>query len=564
MRRQGATEPGILDALLVENAQRCEPPLPESEVRGIAQSIARYAPAAQAEYLTDLGNGRRFARRHAHEFRYCPQLGGWLWWDGRRWAPDETGEAQRAAKETVISILGEAAEATDDDERARLAKWAIASQSANRLQAMLQMAQSEPGLVATPEMFDRDPMLFNVANGVLNLCTGELRPHAPEAMLTRLAPVEYNPDATHPLLDKYLQDVGQGDDEFLGYLQRAIGYSLSGDVTEEAVFLLLGPGATGKTSLIEGLLAVLGDYGRKLSFETFLERHDVGGPRPDLVALRGVRLAAACEAKTTRSLAEVAIKELSGGDTVTVRALYCPEVSFRPQAKIWLASNDAPRMRDDDSGLWRRLRRLPFEHVIAAPDPNVKKALQDPETGGQALLAWAVRGCLAWQTQGLGDCEIVRRKTSELRAEMDPLAEWLGQCCRLDKRARTLASELRDAYVKWASEMGITQREMVSNKEWGKRLRAQGCRTVRERVGEKRATFWVGISLDTSGHDGHDDGQFPESPHARTVREDFSENGVCRVHRVQVDGHGGPDAKLTPAEQRYLELAELDEVLHHG
>lgn len=449
-------------------------------------------------HLTDLGNAERLITAHGDDLRWCEPLGGWIVWDGSRWAADATGEAERRAQDVARNLYAEAQACEDSAERKRIAKHALATESAARRRAMLD--QAWPLAAVRPELFDVDPWLLNCANGILDLRTGQLAPHRRDAYLTKLAPVNFDPDAADPLFDRYLEDTTGGDADFAAYLQRAAGYTLTGLTDEESVFLVLGPGATGKSTLVEALLAALGDYAYKASFETFLAQRHNGGPRPDLVAMRGARLVAAVESPQGRRLAEAEVKDLSGGDSLTARDLYRSPVTFRPTFKLWLATNHAPTMDDQDTALWRRIKRLPFEHVVAedARDPELKRHLSDPQGGGPAVLAWAVKGCLAWQRQGLGACARVREATADLRAEFDPIAEFLETCCIVDAKAEASARDLRKAYEAWAEGVGA---KPINNKEWGKRLQALGCESIRKRLGDSRPQYWTGIGLLTEGDD---------------------------------------------------------------
>jgi putative DNA primase/helicase len=496
MRRRGMTCDAIVAALLAENSARCSPPLHDDEVTRIALSVARYDPVLDPEHLTDMGNSRRLVHLAKDDLRYVPQW-GWLWWDGRRWARDTSGAAMRCARETVQAIRSEATRREDEAERAALEKWAKTSESLARIRAMVELAQSELEFVADVEQFDTDPMLLNCLNGTIDLRTGRLRPHSRADYITKLAPVEYVPDAAHPIWTRYLQTATDGDAEFAAYLQRACGYSLTGLTDEETVFLLLGDGRTGKTTLAEGMLAIMGEYGIKVAFDSFLERtrSSVGQAREDIARMVGARLAVACEAADHQRLNEVMLKELSGGDRVTARFLYRDSFTFVPRVKIWLATNHAPRVRDDDNAIWRRLRRLPFEHVIPPEeqDENVKKSITNPAEAGKALLAWAVKGCLAWQQLRLGMPEIIERKTKELRAEFDPLAEFFQDCCIFGPRYEADARALRETYEEWARENGVSR--PVGDRDWSRRLKAKGCERLLLRRGGVPTRMWSGIGL---------------------------------------------------------------------
>ena len=340
------------------------------------------------------------------------------------------------------------------------------------------LAQSELAVVARPDSFDRDPLLFCCDNGTVDLRTGELRPHQRGDLITKISPVAYDPAATCETWDKFLATTTQGDQEHQGYLQRALGYTLTGDTREEVFFIVLGPPASGKTTFVEAASAMMGDYAHSASFDTFLQRKDVGAARGDIADLIGARLVAACEAEPTRHLAEVMINHLTGGDRVTARHLYQREFTFTPSCKLWLAANESPKISDTNSAVWRRLRRLPFEHAVpeAERDPSVKAILKDPQRGGPAVLRWAVDGCKLWQQQGLGYPKVIRDKSTELRSAMDPLSDFFAECCTFDKYAEVTAAALRAEYDTWCRSRG--EKEPVTNREWGDRLRSKGAQST--------------------------------------------------------------------------------------
>ena len=513
------------------------------------------------ELLTDLGNSTRLVRIFGRQLRFCDPLGGWLVWDGKRWAVDDTNQARRYVDEVVLSLFDEAKAELDKAQRGITAlqadttadgdardhamdalklafgkakaklSWALKSQHEARRAAMLKGAEYRPSVVVRAGVFDADPWLLNVDNGTLDLKTGQLREHNRADMITKLAPVAYDPTATDEMLTKYLSDTTGGDADFGAYLRKSCGYSLTGSTQEEIFFLMLGPAATGKSTLVEAMLTMLGDYGLKASFAAFLETRNAGGATPEIARLRGARMVAAVETSKGGRLNEPAIKELTGGDTVTARNLYAAPFSFKPACKLWLAANDAPRMTDTDTGLWRRLRRLPFEHELEIRDPEVKARLC--AEAGPALLAWAVRGCLLWQREGLTACDVVKAKTSELRATFDPLAEFFGEQCITDRQAETPALHLRLAYEQWAASMGARP---INDREWSQRLKAAGCERRRTMHQGQKVTVWAGIGLiaDMSPEDpwmaadthGHTKPPFAQTfsilknpPHKRTLWE---------------------------------------------
>lgn len=469
--------------------------LRENGHRATSATVAEVRAVEESPHLTDTGNAERFRRLHGEDARWCEPLGGWLLWDGYRWRADTGGMVLELAKETALTIYGEAAEAKSEEERKAKAKWAMASESQARLDAMLYLARSL--LPAEPGDFDADPWLLNCANGTIDLLNGNIHLPRRSDMITMSAPVNYSPDAHDDVLDHFLEDVTSDDSELATYLQRAVGYSLSGDTREEVLFLLLGPTATGKSTLLESVAEMMGDYALKLPIDTFLQRRDAGSARPDIARLRGARFVIALEAGKGRHLDEPAVKEIVGGDTVSARFLYHDLITFRPVCKLWLGSNFAPQMNNLDSAIWRRVRRIPFERGFGDKlDPKIKLHLRRNPRARSALLAWAVRGFLDWQRDGLGHAAIVDAKTSELRAEMNPIGEFIDAVCVLGRGYVADAKGLRTAYETWAKDNGARP---IVNKDWGEQLHDLGCESRRVAQDGKQRTMWYGVGLLTEG-----------------------------------------------------------------
>lgn len=401
--------------------------------------------------LTDAGNGERFAALYGRDWRHVRQAGGWHYWDGRRWVLDQTGRAMQAGKGLARALMAAAACVAAEDLRKAAAAWAIRCESRARIESMLELAATEPGIAAVPGDFDQDPFLLNCLNGVIDLRTGELLEHRRAYMMTKLAPSEYEPGFRHPLWERFLHDATGGDQELASFLQRAAGYSTSGTTREEKLFLVLGPSATGKSTFLEALKAALGDYSYTADFEAFILKRDPG-IRNDIAALQGRRLVVSIEVEEGKRLAVALVKSLTGRDTVTARRLYCEPFEFRPACKLWLAANDPPRVRHQDDAIWRRILRVPFEHQIPPErrDPTLKARLIESAECRKAILAWLVEGALRWQEDGLQEPDAVRRATEAYRESEDPIVEFLEDCAALEADATTRASALRRAYEQWA------------------------------------------------------------------------------------------------------------------
>lgn len=448
MRRRGASEDAILAALREENATRVVPPLEDKDLKRIAKSIARKPPVGTGENFTDLGNARRFIAQH-HEHVRSVGMGRrpWMLWEENRWVPDTTGEIERFAKTTVRLLQNEAASEPDAERRDAILVHAARSEQATRIRAMLELAATEPEITSTPEAFDADPWLFNVENGTIDLRTGKLKPHDRNDLLTKLSSVEFNPKAKAPLWNKFLLEVMDGDKELVEFLQRAVGYALTGDVREECFFFLYGRGSNGKSTFLEVLRDLFGDYGQQADFNTFLARKGEG-PRNDLARMRGARLVVASEADQERGFDSAVIKQLTGGDTVVARKLYEELTEFRPQHKIFLAANHKPIVKEQTEAFWRRLRLVPFVVTFSARerDKTLKKQLLNELPG---ILNWAIKGCLLWQEHGLFEPKAIKQATRSYREENDVLGEFIEQRCDMDPDAWISTPELYKHFSEW-------------------------------------------------------------------------------------------------------------------
>lgn len=440
-----------------------------------------YRPAASTFHLTDLGNAERLVARHGQDLRYCHNWGKWLVWDGRRFAIDETGEPDRRAEETIRSIYAEAAEVEDKSERKALVDHARRSESRNRLQAMVALAQHKCPVRSGD--LDSDPWLLNVANGVLDLRTGELHAHARERLCTKLAPINYDPGAVCPTWDAFLSRIMSGNSNLVAFLQRAVGYSLTGNTSEQCLFILHGTGANGKSTFLTTIGALLGDYAAQTPTDTLMVKRGESIPN-DLARLVGTRFVTAVEAEEGRRLAESLVKQLTGGDKITARFMRAEWFEFTPRFKVWLGTNHRPAIRGTDHGIWRRIRLIPFTVTIpeSERDPDLPEKLREELPG---ILAWAVRGCLEWQRSGLGVPDEVKRANDMYRAEQDVLAGFLDQCCVVAEGARAKVGDVWEAYVSWSGER-------ISPKALSQRLQERGFRSKKGRAGVR---FWLGLGL---------------------------------------------------------------------
>ncbi len=434
--------------------------------------------------LTDMGNARRFAQQH-HGVAIYVQSWGWLVWDGAVWTRDDTGKVMQLAKATAHALYDQAREELDrakdsigeiehaqehgDEASVKRGKeriteaqrksrewlvWAIKSQSAPRLAAMVDLAKDEPECVSSPDQFDTDPWLFNAQNGVIDLRTGSLIAHRPDYHITQLSTLIYDPQAACPTWLTFLDRIFGHDLELIEFVRRAVGYSLTGIITEQCLFFLYGKGRNGKSTFISALSGLLGSYGKRTPSDTLMVKHHEGGVTNDLARLAGARLVVAAELAEGRRLNENLVKDMTGGDVITARYLFHESFEFSPQYHLWMYGNHKPVITGTDEGIWRRIRLIPFNVTIpeGEVDRELPKRLEGEYSG---ILTWAVNGCLEWQRSGLPAPEIIRQATSDYRREMDILGAFISDCCIQRDFATVTQQELYRSYTDWCNSGGL-------------------------------------------------------------------------------------------------------------
>lgn len=408
-------------------------------------------------------------------------------YDGKVWRTDNDGQILRLSRDTVKHIYKEAASLVDPDQRQALGKWAVSSEAERRLSAMVSLAQSEEGVPISPQELDQNHYLLNCQNGTLDLGTGELEPHDPKGFITKMIPVEYDPKAGCPQWMDFLETIFNWNYDLIQYVQRAIGYSLTGDTSEQCLFLLHGSGSNGKSTLLSCISELLGDFAQPADFKTFLatENETI---RNDIARMMGRRFVTAVESQDGRRFSEVLLKQLTGGDTITARFLFSEYFDFKPAFKLWLAANHKPNIRGTDYAIWRRIRLIPF--VVTIPeDKKDRKFVEKLRKELSGILNWAVQGCLEWQKNGLQAPDEVKNATEGYREEMDVLGAFLSECCILTPEVRAKAGDLYEKYKEWCASGG----EFVLNQRiFGQQLTERGLERVKS-----SGNFWKGIGIKT-------------------------------------------------------------------
>lgn len=422
------------------------PPSPAKTTEGLGDEINN----------TDTGNARRMAAIFGDEIRFVNESSSWLIWTGNRWEDDRKARIHQYAWHTVAAIYREAADLIDSGEKelgTALTSWGKQCENRARLDNMVTLASRLPGIRITTTELNRAEHLLNCQNGTINLHTGELQEHRKDDLLTKIIPAHYDPDAQCPLWIKFLTRIMDDRTHIVDFLQRAIGYTLTASVQEQCLFFLFGNGKNGKSTFIETLSALLGDYMLKLPTESLMSR-PTGSVRNDLATLPGARLVVAAETEEGRRLDEALVKDLTGGDQMTARFLHHEFFKFSPTHKLWMYGNHEPLIRGSDEGIWRRMLKIPFNVQIQPNerDPQLTNKLRQELPG---ILNWAVQGCMIWQQQGLGPIPLeVQAATAAYRAGQDVMAAWLEECVVRVDTATTPAAKVYESFSTWCKENG--------------------------------------------------------------------------------------------------------------
>lgn len=405
--------------------------------------------------MTDLGNGRRFADNFQNICRYTAGL-GWYYWDKTHWQADkESLGVRELAKKVAPIIAAEVIHYTTDKEKESVLKWATSTKSSERQNATLKMAGSDPRLVVDVNTWDSYPTLLGVKNGVIDLKTGTLLKGRPDLYITRRAPVAYQEGLKNARWEGFLQYATDGDKEYEEWLQRAVGYTITGLSKLDIMFLIYGPPGTGKNTFIESVLIALGtsDYSWSMD-STILSDEGGSNASTDMyhwAELRGRRMVLVDELPDSGRLKENGVKKLTGSAEIPARSPGEKPFTFKSQAKLWISTNHRPIITDD--AMWRRLRPVPWLHVPKTPDPGLKDYLSDPDGGLPAVLAWAVEGAMkvlnSTDPDPIGWCKVVREAHEDYKRNEDRIGLFLSDTT-VDSMGGTISMEdLFRSYTSW-------------------------------------------------------------------------------------------------------------------
>jgi len=406
----------------------------------IAEKKSRYE-----NNLTDIGNAARFAAMAGSDLKYVPNV-GWHYWDGRRYAPDEDNlQAMQTARKTVRNIIAQAGDTDDDGSRRKLLDHANRSSSTSRLEAMVRLARSETDLIEPIEA-------LNVENGLLNLKTGELDDRfVNKPMVTKLAPVTFDPDAKCEKFERFLAETFRGDVELIRYVQTLLGFCLTGFVSEHVFPIFMGRGGNGKSVLLDTICHVMGDYACQCAPDLLLVNRDDKHPT-GIADLAGRRLTIASESKKERYLNTPLVKRATGDRRLKGRHLYKKWIEFNRTHKTILVTNEPPLIEEDSDAVWRRVLAVPFTNKVNEADEIKGLDEQLINNSGSAVLNWLIEGARRWiRERQLRKCQAVTDATARYRARSSPPRAFVEACCTMTGEPDDLVanSKIEQAIKEW-------------------------------------------------------------------------------------------------------------------
>jgi putative DNA primase/helicase len=439
--------------------------------------------------FTDATNAARLMKEHGRDIRYNSAWRKWVVWEDNRWQMDDGALIHEKGLEMVRGIYNDLLKTADYRDRIEIEKYAVLSESVRRREAFVKAASWIKALNITSDDLDSNPWLLNVENGTIDMSTGEFREHRQEDMITKLANVAYDPAADCPLWKSFIREIMDYNAELIDFLHVAAGWSITGDISEQVMFILFGSGANGKSTFINTIQHILGDYATATQTETFMKRNGDQNTN-DLARLRGTRFVTTSEAEQGRRLSEPLIKQITGNDRITARFLYGEFFNFIPTFKIFMATNHKPLIKGTDFGIWRRIRLIPFTTRI--PEEKQDKHLENKlRLEASGILNWLLEGTMRWRKEGLKTPAAILNATDEYRGEMDVIGNFLKECCIQNAGVSIKVRELFKGYQEWCDE---NNEHACSERFFSLRLKEMGFARTRS----ADARFWSGITLRSS------------------------------------------------------------------
>lgn len=416
----------------------------------------------------DMGMAQRFLDQLPHSFLYSMTDKMWYAYNGSYWEQDNQGLIEKAADEVINNLKNESLVIQDDADKDKVQQaWLKFIKGERSRSSKVNMINEIKHLVPVlHSQWDKEKMMLNTPSGYIDLTNGTLHDHDYKKMFTQETGVDYTEKVDCPLWIEFLNQTFQNDQELIHFIQKIVGYSLTGSNAEQVMFILFGNGRNGKSVLLNIIKYISGSYAKTMNATTIMQKHNNSGqgPTSDIARLEGARLVVSSEANEGDRIDESLIKQMTGGDTLVARYSYGRDFEFDPVFKLWMATNHMPKIYGTDEGIWRRLIIIPFTHTVKKE--NIDKNLEDKlKAESMGILKWAIDGAMMWQREGLNPPEVIKQASQDYREEMDVIEAFISESCVVGDEFKVKASELFDAYKKWADE--TNNWEGMSNTKFG-------------------------------------------------------------------------------------------------
>ena len=436
--------------------------------------------------FTDTTNAYRLLTEHGKDIRYNSLWKKLVVWNGSRWEMDDGYLIHDKGLKMIRGIYAELLKTADYRERIDIEKHAMQSESARRRKALIEVASWIPELNVKTDDLDKNPWLLNVKNGTVDLKTGEMRAPYQDDLITRIANVEFDSTAECPEWKKFIMEIMNFNTELIHFIQNAAGWAITGDTSEQSMFILFGTGANGKSTFLNTIMNLLGEYAIATPTETFMRKQGEQITN-DIARLRGTRFVTTTEAELGKRLSEPLIKQITGNDRMTARFLYGEFFNFVPTFKIFMATNHKPVIKGTDHGIWRRIKLIPF--TTRVEDDRQDKTLEEKlKKEASGILNWILEGTERWRREGLIVPAAILHATDEYRGEMDVIGNFLKECCVAKEGVSIRIRELNKAYAEWCDE---NNEHAVSERFFTLRLKEIGYEQRRT----SEARYWSGLAL---------------------------------------------------------------------
>ncbi|SEQ76957.1 putative DNA primase/helicase [Treponema bryantii] len=438
--------------------------------------------------FTDLTNTLYFLRAYQDIIRYCKTLDKFLVWNGTNWELDVRGFVEERIPIFIHQMYRIQRYIPDQLLKQDFEKHLIKSESFRRIQAIIGLLKMQPAIKVIEKDLDTDNYLFNVDKLTLNLKTGKAKEPNIKHLITKKSNFIYDKDADCPTWKLFLMQIFEKDESLIRYIQKACGYALSGDVSEQCLFILWGTGANGKSTFLNVLLYLFGDYACTTMIDTFMKK--TNDKSNDIARLKGLRFVTTSEIEQGKQINESLMKSVTGEDSLTARFLYGEYFSFKPTFKIFMATNHKPKIRGADNGIWRRIKMIPFT-VTIPPEQRDKKLTEKLIAENSGILNWLIAGYAMWKKEGLGEePEVVRAANEEYRMDMDAVGTFINDCLELDASLqwRLHTKILYETYMKWCNK----NNEHIMSQKWlSLRMGEKGFK----RLVSNSQRWWLGLTV---------------------------------------------------------------------